>query len=235
MADQVHVVDAEQQRAAKIAGLAYLIPVAFIVTANFGLRGDLFVSGDPAATIQHISAAIGRYRLSMLFDVAYGVGLVALIAALYVVFKPVNRTLSLFAAAWKFVYAITAMIMILSFHQIARLVTTAQYVTLLSAEQMQALVKLSSQATVDEYYVGLTFWAVSATVIGWLWVKSRYIPRWLAWSGFLTAAWMTICAFAYIADPGFAKVVNLWWFDSPLAIFDIVLSFWLLIKGLQPA
>jgi hypothetical protein len=27
--------------------------------------------------------------------------------------------------------------------------------------------------------------------------------------------------------------VNLWWFDTPLAIFDIILSFWLLFKGLR--
>jgi hypothetical protein len=27
--------------------------------------------------------------------------------------------------------------------------------------------------------------------------------------------------------------VNLWWFDSPMAVFELVLSFWLLFKGLR--
>jgi hypothetical protein len=29
-------------------------------------------------------------------------------------------------------------------------------------------------------------------------------------------------------------VVNLWWFDSPMGIFEMALSFWLLFKGLRP-
>ena len=33
--------------------------------------------------------------------------------------------------------------------------------------------------------------------------------------------------------PSFDKIVNLWWFDTPMGIFDIALSFWLLIKGLR--
>jgi len=28
--------------------------------------------------------------------------------------------------------------------------------------------------------------------------------------------------------------VNLWWFDTPMALFDIALSFWLLFRGLSP-
>lgn len=33
-------------------------------------------------------------------------------------------------------------------------------------------------------------------------------------------------------SPDFSKVVNLWWFDSPMGIFEIATSFWLLLKGL---
>ena len=30
-------------------------------------------------------------------------------------------------------------------------------------------------------------------------------------------------------------IVNDYWFDSPMAIFEMVLSFWLLFKGLRPS
>ncbi len=76
---------------------------------------------------------------------------------------------------------------------------------------------------------------MSATVIGWLWLKSGYIPKALALFGFVSAAWCALCTFAYIISPAFSDLVNLWWFDTPLAIFDIVLSFWLLFKGLRGA
>jgi len=40
--------------------------------------------------------------------------------------------------------------------------------------------------------------------------------------------------FAFIVFPGFDKVVNLWLFDTPMGIFDLATSFWLVLKGLQP-
>jgi hypothetical protein len=33
--------------------------------------------------------------------------------------------------------------------------------------------------------------------------------------------------------PDFPKVVNLWWFDTPIGIFEIALSCWLLFKGIR--
>ena len=35
--------------------------------------------------------------------------------------------------------------------------------------------------------------------------------------------------------PGFADVVSLWWFDSPMVLFELALSGWLLFKGLSPS
>jgi uncharacterized protein DUF4386 len=233
MAERLNVIDGTQQTAAKVAGLAYLIPVAFVVYANFGMRGPLLVSGDTAETVRRIAAAVPLFRLSVAFDVVYCVGVVVLLSALYVVLRPVSRHLALLATLLKLVYAVTAMLMVLSWHTIVRLVTTPAYAQALGADHLQALVKLNTSATMDEYYVGLAFWAVSATVIGWLWLKSRYIPNTLALFGLVSAAWCALCTFAFIINPAFSRIVNLWWFDFPLAIFDIVLSFWLLFKGLR--
>jgi hypothetical protein len=66
----------------------------------------------------------------------------------------------------------------------------------------------------------------------WLWLKSHYIPKWLALFGVISSAFCVICAFVYLIFPGFAKPVNPYWFDSPMAFFEIVLAFWLLFKGL---
>jgi hypothetical protein len=38
----------------------------------------------------------------------------------------------------------------------------------------------------------------------------------------------------FIIYPDFAKVVNLRWFDSPMAVFEMATSFWQLFKGLRP-
>ena len=85
----------------------------------------------------------------------------------------------------------------------------------------------------DAYYVGLLFWALGATVGSYLWFKSNYIPRALAAFGLVTSAWCVTCTLVYYIFPEFTKVVNLWWFDSPMALFESALSLWLLSKGLK--
>ncbi len=37
---------------------------------------------------------------------------------------------------------------------------------------------------------------------------------------------------ARVVNPAFADVVNLWWVDSPMVVFEIAVSLWLVIKGL---
>ena len=232
MTNRQNVILVSQRNAARVAALAYLICVAFVVFANFGMRGRLFVSGDMADTVRRIAAAESLFRLSVAFDLVYCTGVVVLLTALYVVLSPVHRHLALLATLWKLVYAVTAVLMALSFLSVVRLASGAAYAQALGAEPLQALVRLNSSATGEQYYVGLAFWALSSTVLGWLWLKSRYVPAALAAFGLVSSAWCALCTFAYIINPAFAHVVNLWWFDSPMAVFDIVLSFWLLVRGL---
>jgi hypothetical protein len=66
-----------------------------------------------------------------------------------------------------------------------------------------------------------------------LWFKSRYIPRALAAFGVIASAFAAACSFALFINPHFDKIVGLGWFDSPMGLFDIALSFWLLFKGLK--
>ena len=58
-------------------------------------------------------------------------------------------------------------------------------------------------------------------------------PRALAAFGVISSAFCVACTFVFYIFPHFAKIVNLWWFDSPMGIFDIELSFWLLFKGIR--
>jgi len=168
-----------------------------------------------------------QFRLSIVFDVAYSAGAVVLLTALCVVLRPVSRHLAALAALLKFVYVGSAMMMVLNWQAVPNLIANPRYSEMLGADHSMMLVQVNRSAAMDDYYVGLAFWALSATVIGWLWSESGYVPRPSALFGFAAAAWCAVCAFAYLGDPGFAQRVNLWWFDTPLAIFDIALSLWL--------
>jgi Domain of unknown function (DUF4386) len=93
--------------------------------------------------------------------------------------------------------------------------------------------RLNIAATFDDYYVGLPFFGLAATVCAWLWLKSNYIPKGLAVFGVISFAWCVLCDFVFLIFPGFAKPLNPYWFDTPMALFELALSFWLLFKGIR--
>src|SRR5262249_11475656 len=99
-----------------------------------------------------------------------------------------------------------------------------------SGDQAQALASSTLTIRWDYYYVGLLFWGLSTSLFSYLWLTSRYIPRWLAAVGMACGALATVCGFIFIADPDFANTVNAGWFDSPLGAFEIVLSVLLLVR-----
>jgi hypothetical protein len=233
MADRLHVVDVTQRTAAKVAGLAYLLPVVFVVYAYFGMRAPLTVRGDMAETIRRIAAAESLFRLSTTFNLVYCIGIVVLIGALYVVLSSVDRHLALLATLLRSVQAFTATLTVLSLLAIVHLASNGALAQSLGAERVQALVKLEMLTGQDQYYVGLTFWGLSSTLLSWLWLKSRYIPAALAIFGLVSSAGAALCALVYLTDPAFRQIVNWWWFDSPMALFEFTLGFWLLFKGLR--
>jgi hypothetical protein len=226
------VIDQSQRTASRVVGVAYILSVAIVVIANFGVGGRLMVAGDAAATMHNIASSVGLFRLTIVLDLIYGVGVVVLAAALYVVLRPVSRHLALLAALSRFTFALLWVLVPLALLAVLLLSTDAGVGRSLGAEPSQALVRLLRAGTGNLYYVGLLFWSLAATICSWLWLKSRYVPSALALIGLAGSAWCVFCTVWYLIDPAFANVVNLWWFDSPMVLFEIAVSVWLLVRGL---
>jgi hypothetical protein len=227
-------IDESQRTAARVAGFAYLFSLAIEVVSEFRIKPQLIVAGNPAETARNILAHEQLFGLGIACDLIYAAGTVVLLTALYVILRPVNRNLALLAAFWRLVYAAMWVVIALNFLIALRLLTGADYLRVFGAEQVQALARLHMSGS-DAYYVGLLFYGLASTVCGYLWFKSRYIPRGLAAWGVISSAWCALCTFVFIISPSFSTVVNLWWFDSPMGIFEIATSFWLLFKGLAPS
>jgi len=223
-----------QRRAAKLAGFAGLLPIPFLLYANFGIHEQLIVKGDAARTAENIIAHETLFRIGIACDLIYTVGVIVSLSALYVVLKPVDRTLALLATFWRLVYALMWVGMTLNLLDALRFLSGADYLRGFERERLQALTTLSLSASLDGYYIGLLFWALAATLGSYLFFKSTYIPRTLATFGMVASGWCALCTLAFIIFPSFADVVNLWWFDSPMALFEMAASFWLLFKGLGP-
>ena len=227
-------IDNSQRTAAKVAGISSLIAMAIVVFANYGLLNPLVVPGNPAETARNILAHETQFRLTVTCFLAYSASVVVLLAALYVILKPVNRGLALVGALFRLVFALLWLLTTLNLLGALRLLGSASYLQVFEPERLQALARLGLSTNFDDYYVGLPFFALASTVCSYLWFKSNYIPKDLAAFGVISSAWCVLCAFVFLIFPGFGKPVDPYWFDSPMAIFELVLSFWLLFKGLKP-
>jgi hypothetical protein len=224
-------IDESQRKAARVAGFFYLLTFAIVVAVNFGINERLMVS-DPAQTTRNILAHERLFRIGIAGNLLYEAGLLVLLSALYVTLKPVGHTVALLAGFWRLVYASMWILMSLNQLTALRLLNGADYLHVLGIEQAQMLGRLYLSGS-DAYYVGLLFYGLASTACSYLFFKSGYIPRAIATFGVIASAWAAVCTLAFIISPDFARLVNLWWFDSGLGIFEMAAGFWLAIKGLR--
>jgi hypothetical protein len=232
--DGFAVANNSQRVAAKIAGWSYLLSFAVVVFANYALLGPLIIPRNAVETAQNILAHPTQLRVALTLFLTYSVGAVVLAAALYVILKPINHYLALLGALFRLAFAMSWLLSAINLLGALRLLGSTPYLQVFEADRLQALARLTIGATFDDYYVGLPFFGLAATVCAYLWIKSNYIPRGLAIYGFVASAWCVLCAYLFLIFPDFNKIVNDYLFDSPMAIFELVLSFWLLFKGLSP-
>src|SRR5947207_1355109 len=228
-------IDNSQRTAAKVAGWSYLFSFVIVVFANYVLLNPLIVPRNAADTARNILAHQTQFRVALICFITYGIGAIVLLTALYVVLAPVNRGLALAGALFRLVFAMLWLIAPLYSLAALRLLGDASYLNVFEPDRLQALARVQLAGSFDDYYVGLPFFGLAATVCAWLWWKSNYIPNGLALFGVVSSAWCVFCAFVYLIFPNFNKIVNDYIFDSPMALFELALSFWLLFKGLRPS
>lgn len=226
-------IDEAQRKAARVAGFAGVFTAATAIFAYYAISARLNVAGDAAATARNIVANETLFRISIACYLVYGAGVVVLLAALYVILRPVNRGLALLAAFWRLVNALTWVVGALNSLEVLRLLGGADYLRVFEPEQLQAVMRLSLGRSFDAYYVGLPFWGLASTVFFYLWFKSNYIPRVLSVGGAISSAWCAASAFAFLIFPGFGRAVNLYSLDSPIGLFEMATSLWLLFTGLR--
>ncbi len=226
-------IDNSQRTAAKVAAIAGLLAFALVVFGNYVLLNPLIVPRNAADTARNILAHQTQFRLALICFITYGIGAIVLLTALYVILAPVNRELALTGALFRLAFAILWLIAPLNSLAALRLLGDASYLKVFEPDRLQALARVQLAGSFDDYYVGLPFFGLAATVCAWLWLKSNYIPKGLALFGVISSAWCVFCAFVYLIFPNFNKIVNDYVFDSPMAIFELVVSLWLLFRGLK--
>jgi len=171
------MIDNLQRAAAKIAGWSYIFSFAIVVFANYVLLNPLIVPRNAADTARNILAHETQFRVALICFIIYGIGAIVLLSALYVILSPVNRGLALAGALFRLVFAILWLIAPLNSLAALRLLGDANYLKVFEPDRLQALARVQIAGSFDDYYVGLPFFGLAATVCAWLWLKSNYPPR----------------------------------------------------------
>jgi hypothetical protein len=226
-------IDNSQRVAAKVAGVTGLLAFVIVVFGNYALLNPLVVPGNAVETARNFSAHETQVRLALTCFLGYSVSVVVLLSTLYVILRPINRMLALMGALFRLVFGLLWLLTTLNLLGALRLLGNAAYLQVFEADHLQVLARLQVAASFDDYYVGLPFFSLAATICSYLWLRSSYIPKSLAVFGIVASAWCVLCALVFLIVPSFDRAVNAYWFDSPMAIFELILSAWLLLKGIR--
>ncbi|NOZ93636.1 MAG: DUF4386 domain-containing protein [Acidobacteria bacterium] len=227
-------VDDVARRAARLAGLGYLLTNLTVIGVTYGVLVPLIGGAPPAQAARNILAHPAQLRVGIVGNLAYCLEVVALAVALYVALRAVDPLLALLATVGRLFQGVTWLLISLNLCTAQRLLTRPEYADLLPPDQLPALVRLHLSGY-DQYYVGLLFWTLASAIMAWLWLRSRLVPRTLAAFGVLASVWGAGCTLALLLEPTFATIVNLNLFDVPMVLYEMVLGAVLLFRGVQPA
>ena len=215
-----------------MAGLLYLIIFAAGVFSELVVRSGVLVSGDAAQTADNILSSEGLYRVGFVSDLVMILADVGVAVLFYVLLRPVSRTLALAAMALRLLMDAVLGLNLLNHFAALLLLGDDGHLTAFSDEQRDALVLLSLEAHSYGYLIALVFFGMHVAVLGYLFVRSTYFPRFL---GVL----LGLASVGYLADSlSFFLVPDYDGAFSPIALAPVFVAEmsvigWLLIKGVN--
>src|SRR5713226_3287379 len=130
-------IDESQRKAARVAGFTLLFAMAIVIFGEFYISSNLIVPGNAAETARNIMAHETLFRINIACDLIYVVNIVGLLAALYVILKPVNRSLALVAAFCRLIYALMWVVTAFNMLGALRLLGGGTYLSVFEADRLQ--------------------------------------------------------------------------------------------------
>ena len=218
------------QKTAKTSAVLILIMAVIAPFSMIYLPATLIVPGDATTTANHITASERLFRLGIVSDAIVFLIEIGLCALLYVLLKPVNKTLSLVAAFARLAMTVMQGINLLNHFFVLLLLNGVGYLTVFAPNQLQALVLLFLNAHAAVMLIwGLAF-GLHLLVLGYLVYQSGYLPRMVGGLLIIAGLCYFIQSFGTMLLPQFKAL-----FASVglLSTLEIALPLWLLIKGVN--
>src|SRR5438270_12545929 len=162
---------------ARITGAIYLLTILTGIFAQGFVSGSLVVDGDAAATATNILMHKSLFQLGFavyLIEMACNIAMTALF---YDLLKPVSRSVSLLAAFFSLIGCAIKTVSRLFYITPLLVLGGAHYLSVFSAEQLQALALLFLKVNDHGAAIALAFFGFYALLTGYLIVRSTFLPR----------------------------------------------------------
>lgn len=217
---------------ARIGGLLYLVIIFAGIFTEIFVRDKLIVAGNPTATASNIIASQLLWRTGIACDLIMHICDVPLMLIFYILLKPVNKNLALLAVLFNLIQTAVLVAYKLNLFQTLFLLGDASYLKVLEPQQLHALaytfIKLDSYG----FGFGLLFFGFECIVVGYLIIRSGYLPKWIGVLMQIGGLCYIINSFALILAPQFADML----FPGiliPSFIAEISFCAWLIINGVN--
>ena len=168
-------------RAARIAGVSYVLIYALAIFANFMVVEAMVVSDDAAATVANITESIGVFRLGLIAFLVVFLLDVIVSWALHMVFRRVDRDVSLVTAWFRLTYTVFLGAGLVYFFEVLQMLGNADYVAALGAEQVNAQVMMSLNSFETTWLIGLAAFGLHLVLLGSLVRRSGWVPTAMSW------------------------------------------------------
>jgi hypothetical protein len=223
---------ASPQTYARTGGLLYLIIIAAGMFGELFARGPLIVSGNAGATASHITNSIFLWRAGIAGDVVMHMCDIGVMLVFYVLLSPVNRNIALFALLSNVVQTSVLVANKLNLLIPVFLLGDAEYLKAFPPQQLHALAYVSLKTHDHGFGLGLIFFGMTCIAVGYLIIRSGYLPKVLGLGMQFAGVCYIINSFVLILFPQLAQRL----FPAillPPFIAELSTALWLLAKGVN--
>src|SRR5436189_5197649 len=163
---------------ARITGVLYLLTILTGIFAQGFVSGRLVVDGgDAAATATNILTHRGFFQLGFTVYLIEMACQIAITALFYDLLKPAGRSVSLVAAFLGLARCVIKTFSRLFYIAPLLVLGGSHYLSVFSAEQLQALALLFLKVNDHGAAIALAFFGFYALLTGYLIVRSTFLPR----------------------------------------------------------
>ena len=209
---------------ARIAGVAYLLYIAVAYPAM--MLSDRATRGDGmAAKLASMASHTTDVRVAAVLSLLGCFCALVLAGTLYAITRDQDRDLAMLGLTCRVAEGVTGAASIPTTLGLLAIVTAGGA----NAPDAAAARALGTFVLAQPWLVGATFFAVGSTLFSWLLLRGRMVPIWLAWLGVIGSALTVVALPLQLLEVLRGLPTQLIWI--PVAVFELVLAGWLIVKG----